>query len=182
MKNYRVIFLSSLFLLGCHHVDKLTDTDKIDVISQIITDERIKVLYDEFSEVDPNDSTLYYISYFPNNVQKFNHSSSIIDFNRLFDKGDFAEFKEQIKLFDTTLRLSKLVENHSARIYSNSDTSFKPGLAYHLSYPIFNRKRNALIVFLEYYGGMMMGGEYVLIYAKRGGKWVRLTNIMKMMI
>jgi hypothetical protein len=183
MRKYKAIFfLSTFFLFGCYKVDKLTDSDKIDIISQIIKDEGIKILYDEFLKIDPNDSTLYYISYFPNDVQKYNHSSSIIAFDRLFNKKDFCKFKKQINSFDSTLRLSKFIRNRSARIYPNSDTSFKPGLAYHLSYPLLNRTKNAIIVFLEYGGGMMMGGEYVFIYAKRGGKWVRLSKIMIMMI
>ncbi len=169
--------LTILILLGCQRVDKLNESDKIDLISQIIKEEKISYLADGFSEVDPNDSTLYYIALSPNEVQKYNRSSSIIDFDKLFDKSDLIEFKKQNDAYDSTLKISKLLKNSNVKFYSNSDSLMKDETEFWLTYPLLNRRKNAMIVYLNYYGGLLMSGKRVLIYAKKSGKWVRLSTI-----
>jgi hypothetical protein len=178
MKSFKVIILLSILIsFGCDRVEKLNEFYRIDVIKQIIKDEKITNLDNEFSKIDPNDSTLYYITYFPNDVQKYNHSSSVIAFNKLFDKEDLIEFKKQIDSFDTTLRLSRLIKDEKVNLFSISDSSRKNGIECCISYPMLNQKKNAVIVYLSYYGGMMIGGKMVLLYAKKSGKWIRLSTI-----
>lgn len=176
--NKIIVFLTILSSFGCQGVDKLNESDKIDLIAQIIKEEKISYLADGFSEIDTDDSTLYYIALFPNQVQKYNRSNSIIDFDKLFDKSDLIEFKKQIDSCDSTLKLSKLLRNSNVTFYSNSDSLQKDEIEYWLTYPLLNRKKNAMIVYLNYYGGLLMGGKSVLIYIKKSGKWIRLSTIM----
>jgi len=184
MKYCKLSFLLSILLLvefqriDNQSFDKLNESDKIDVIKQIIKEEKIESLDDEFSKIDPNDSILYYIANFPNNVQRYNHSSKVIAFSNLFDKEDLFEFKKQINSFGTTLSLSKCIKHGKGNFPSISDSSRKEGIKYYISYPLLNRKKNAVIVFLDYYGGELCSGELVLLYAKKSGKWTRLSTIM----
>jgi hypothetical protein len=186
MKYYKLrLLLSVILFIGCNRidnqvVDKLGESDKIDVLKQIIKEEKIENLDDEFVKIDSNDSTLYYITYFPNDVQRYNRSSSLIAFNKLFDKKDLFEFKKQINSFDTSYRLSKFNKDDRNNISSISDSSRKDGIKYYISYPLLNRRKNAVIVFLQYYGGELCSADLVLIYAKKSGKWIRLSTILVM--
>jgi hypothetical protein len=184
MKHLLLIcILETLFLQGCRNavnVDELSEADRIDVISQIINEEKIKNLDDIFYTIPLTDSTLYYITYYPKDVQKYNKTNSVTDLNRLFYKSDLVEFKNQHNSFDTTLRLHKIIQDKKVHFSSVSDSSNNIGIEYSISYPLLNRNKNALIVFLKYYGGMLCGGEYVLIYVKKSGKWIRLSTIWLM--
>jgi hypothetical protein len=181
MKYFLLIgILLTIFLQGCRraaNVDELCEADRIDVIRQIIKEEKIKNLENRFFIIDSTDSTLYFITYYPNDVQKYNKTNSVTDLNRLFDERDLIEFKNQLNSFDTTLRLHKIIQDRKVHFSSVSDSSNNNGIEYSISYPLFNRNKNALIVFLKYYGGMLCGGEFALIYVKKYGKWIRLSTI-----
>ncbi len=169
------------FLSGCHsaaNVDELSASDRLNVINQIIKEEKIRNLDDEFFKIDSTDSTLYYITNYPKDVQKYNKTNPVTDLNKLFDRRDLPELRNQFNTFDTALRLHTIINDKTVHINSISDSSYKDGINYTISYPLLNRDKNALIVFLNYYGGLLCGGEYVLIYVKKSGKWIRLSTIL----
>ena len=179
LKNLKLIIglLVVIVSFGCKRVDQLNESDRKDVIRQIIRDEKITYLADEFSQIEPHDSTLYFIALYPRQVQKNNGGSTLIGFNNLFDKRDLAVFQEQKNSYKPSIRISRFINDKKVTFYSDKDSLKKNEVQFWLSYPLFNRKKNALIIYLNYYGGMLMGGETVLIYAKKSGKWVRLATI-----
>jgi hypothetical protein len=153
----------------------------MDVLNQIILDEKIENLDDEFSKIDSEDYTLYAITNSPKDVQKYNPSSSLISFSKIFDKKDLFEFKKQIISFDTSLRPSRFIKDKRVNFSTVIDSSKKINITCYLSYPLFNKQKNAVIVFLDYYGGDLFSGQDVLIYAKKSNKWIRLSRIVVIM-
>ena len=177
MKHILIITLILLTLFGCQKIDTLNDSDKIDLIPFIIKEHTIGCLYNKPIKVNNSDSLLYYISLYPERIQKVNRLNPFIDFNKIFKKDDIVNYENQIKSFDTTLEYNHIIKS-DIHFFTDNDTILDCQTRYYISYPLFNSKKNALIVYLSYYSGPLSAGDMVLFYVKRFGKWDCLEKIM----
>jgi hypothetical protein len=167
----------ALLLSGCYKVQPLDESDRYSVIAQIIKEERITCICNEFKEPDDSDSILYFLATQPDQLQKANRGKDIIRFSKLFDKEDINGFRKQMESRDSTLRLSAHLHVPGVRFVESSDTTAHCDCWHSVSYPLMNKNKTALVVFYDYYCGMLSGGKMAFVYIKRGGAWVRLVTI-----
>ena len=182
MNRLKYIFLILLILITCNSfsqaVDKLSDSDKIDLISYILKSEKVTCVYDKFDSFDPYDSVLYYLALSPVQIQEYNCKSCIIDLKKIFKKDDLKTFQQQIGSANSIKRLSKLLSTKKIKFLADHDSTTNCNISLSISYPLLNTQKNAMVVYIDYYGGPLMSGKFVSIYVKQLGSWKKLCTIL----